>query len=366
MSARFRPLDRLRAVAVVLMVQGHTFTALLAPDALPLEVLNVHALLHGLTAPMFLFGAGFAFAVASYPRYQAFRSQPALVLARLRRYALLLALGYGLQLPGASLSAALRLDEAELVPVLRVGPLHLMALCMTFCQLSIFLARSPTAHALGMLAAATTMAALAPWVYGSQLGTAFGPLLGAWLDASRGSLFPLFPWASFALFGVAVGARAVRRPIGMHHFLLSGSLLAATSYALFRFGVRLAAPLWFWHASPLYVLFRIGLVACLLGLFHLGTRATTPSRLGVTLAQHSLVAYVTHLLVLYGTPFTPNLAHRFERTLGLVETSVACAGIMLLTLLATFAWAALARAERPARGIVQAALTLLGLTVLLR
>ncbi|MET0283304.1 MAG: heparan-alpha-glucosaminide N-acetyltransferase domain-containing protein, partial [Polyangiales bacterium] len=140
---RFDALDRLRALAVVSMVQGHTFTALMRPDALPQSFMQWHALVHGLTAPAFLFGAGLAWGIASYPRYDA---QP--FWKRMRRYTMLIVIGYALQLPGASLLAAFKLRGDALAPVLRVGPLHLIALCLGLCQLLALVLRAPRAHAL--------------------------------------------------------------------------------------------------------------------------------------------------------------------------------------------------------------------------
>ena len=88
MTRRWLALDRLRAAAIVLMVQGHTFSALLRPGAMAQSVERVHSLIHGLTAPMFLLGAGLAFGITSYPRYSTQRLDRALFKARMRRCAL--------------------------------------------------------------------------------------------------------------------------------------------------------------------------------------------------------------------------------------------------------------------------------------
>jgi hypothetical protein len=381
-AIRFLALDRLRALAVVSMVQGHTFSALMKPDALPATVMQWHALVHGLTAPAFLFGAGLAFGLATYPRYALHRCSGPVLYQRLRRYAWLVVLGYALQLPGASLLAALRMRPDELTPVLRVGPLHLIALCLTVCQLSALAIESPRAHALLSFSLGALVSASSPYVYAAHAGELAGPLFGPWLDASSGSLFPIFPWASFAFFGVATGGLLAHRRGALPRSALwvsLGLLLAGSAYVLFLSGIRLSDPRWFWHASPLNTVFRIGLVLCLLGVLHrlagAPTHAESSSEQAISgsreswtslLARHSLLAFVVHLLLLYGTPFTPSLNHHFGLSLDAPQACAVFAAIMLATLLAIRTWASLLHARRLEPGWVRALLTVLGVLVLTR
>jgi acyltransferase len=361
---RFVALDRLRALAVLLMVQGHTFTALMRPDALPNSVMQWHALVHGLTAPAFLFGAGLAFGLASYPRYASHHTLGAAFWKRMRRYAILILIGYALQLPGASLIAAFKLRGEALAPVLRVGPLHLIALCLGTCQLLALAIRGPRLHAALCFALGLTISIASPYVYSAEL--AAGPFLRPWLDASTGSLFPVFPWASFSFLGVAVGgALALRRELPRALVWIGpGIAMAATAYVLFLSGVRWSDPKWFWHASPLNTAFRIGLVLALLGLLH-----TLPAREDgwtALLARHSLVAFVVHLLLLYGTPFTPSLNRHFGLRLDAPTTTVVFAMVMGLTMLAVRLWASGLKERGLSLPWVRAGLTVLGLFMLTR
>jgi len=382
-SVRFLALDRLRALAVVSMVQGHTFSALMQPDALPASVMQWHALVHGLTAPAFLFGAGLAFGLATYPRYELHQRGGAVVFQRLRRYAWLVLLGYALQLPGASLLAALRLTGDELTPVLRVGPLHLIALCLTICQLSALGIKSPRRHAFVSFALGVLVSACSPYVYAASAGQLAGPLFGPWLDASSGSLFPIFPWASFAFFGVATGGLLAQQPRALPRSTLwvsLGLLLAGSAYLMFLSGVRLSDPKWFWHASPLNTAFRIGLVLCLLGVLHRFTgeppaHVEQPSSQRIAardtswaglLARHSLLAFVVHLLLLYGTPFTPSLNRHFGLSLSAPQACAVFAAIMLATLLTIRAWSSLVLERRLEPGWVRAVLTVVCVLVLTR
>ncbi len=385
MLARFHALDRLRALAVVSMVQGHTFSALLAPDAIPPPVMQVHGLVHGLTAPAFLFGAGLAFGLATYPSYERHRRGGAVLAARLRRYGGLVLLGYLLQVPGASLLSALALRGEQLTPLFRVGPLHLIALCMTLCQLGALVLRSARSHAWAALALGLVVMASAPAVWSGELGRSVGLPFGAWLDGSWGSQFPVFPWASFAFFGVAAAACVVRPARSelastserspsragrtRRLWLLSGLGLAAIAYGLFRLDVKLSSATWFWYSSPVYVLFRLGLVMALLGSLHarrVSHAPHEPAGWSALFARHSLFAYVVHLLLLYGTPFTPSLARHFGQRLDALQTAAIFGAVIAFTMLAIHAWSALVRKGALAHGWVRVALTALGVLVLAR
>jgi Heparan-alpha-glucosaminide N-acetyltransferase, catalytic len=368
---RFVALDRMRALAVVSMVQGHTFSALMAPGALPESVMQWHALVHGLTAPAFLFGAGLAFGIASYPRYASHHEGGPLLWSRLRRYGMLVLIGYGLQLPGASLWAAFRLRGDALAPVLRVGPLHLIALCLGLCQLGALWFKSERQHALACLLAGAAVAVGAPHVYAAQAGTRAGVAFGPWLDATHDSLFPIFPWASFVFFGVAAAGALLLRRAELPRALAwigPGIALAVLAYVLFRVGVRWSDPKWFWHSSPLNTAFRVGLVSSLLGLLHLFRSGAPVDRNGWTalLARHSLVAFVAHLLLLYGTPFTPSLNRHFAGKLDAATASLVFGLVMGATMLVVRLWASGLKQRGLQLPWVRAGLTALCLFMLTR
>ncbi len=369
---RWLALDRLRALAVVLMVQGHTFSALLDEHELTGAWLRVHRLLHGLTAPTFLLGAGLAFGVTTYASYDRHHRGGKALGDRLRRYMWLVIIGYGLQLPGASLLGALRLQGDQLTPLFRVGPLQLIALTLGLCQLAALALPTARHHALASGLGAIVVLLVSPPIWTSSLSTDLGAFLGAFIDGRSGSLFPVFPWAGFALLGVAGWGLLRHHPDGPGRWplMITGAALSLGTYAAFRLGLIASDNPHFWHASTAYVLFRLGAVLLLLGLLHLpGDREPSPTQgsgLCAILSRRSLIAYVTHLLVLYGTPLSPNLVHRIGRTLSLPQATVIFATIMALTVAVAYAWDWLERDW--ARGFrrVQLGLTVLGFVMVCR
>src|SRR5687767_13790429 len=99
-SQRWLSLDVFRGIAVISMIQGHVFTALLRPEAYDGDWVQWHTLVHGHTAPMFLIGAGIAYGFVTLREGGA---RPGAFSRRIVKRGLqLLALGYLLQVPRAS------------------------------------------------------------------------------------------------------------------------------------------------------------------------------------------------------------------------------------------------------------------------
>jgi uncharacterized membrane protein len=366
---RFWALDRLRALAVVLMIQGHTFTALMQPRAFSPQVSRAHGLLHGLTAPAFLFGAGLAFGFATYGRYQGHRRLGAEVRRRFWRYLSLIVIGYALQLPGASVWAAFHVQGAQLELVTRIGPLQLVALTLGLCQLAIFVVPTPRLHAALSTALGLAILISAEAVGRAGLSDRIPLLLGALFDDAHGSQFPLFPWASFALFGVGLAGLLSERTRAPHvaWFIGSGALVVALAYVALESGLAPFDAHWFWRTSPTYFAFRLGLIVIALGLLVRKDDAqrATGDGLVALLARRSLTAYVLHLLLLYGTPFTPNLVYRLGATLNLAQASVMF-GLIFTATLAITALADWLEREQVAARYRHAGVLLVGLTLLVR
>ncbi|MGB8224635.1 MAG: heparan-alpha-glucosaminide N-acetyltransferase domain-containing protein, partial [Polyangiales bacterium] len=99
---RWRALDLLRLVAVVLMVQGHVFTSLLDRGLRHGPWYIGHSYLHGLTAPIFFFASGLAFGVATLRNWSDHTQWGPSAKRRFGRYGWLLFIGYMLSLPELS------------------------------------------------------------------------------------------------------------------------------------------------------------------------------------------------------------------------------------------------------------------------
>ncbi|MET0283672.1 MAG: hypothetical protein ABW352_04360, partial [Polyangiales bacterium] len=84
------------------------------------------------------------------------------------------------------------------------------------------------------------------------------------------------------------------------------------------------------------------------------------------LARQSLVAFVVHLLLLYGTPFSPSLNRHFGLKLDALGVTLVFAAVMGLTLLAVRLWDSGFKERGLSLPWVRVGLTMLGLFMLTR
>lgn len=347
-SDRWLALDVFRALAVLWMIQGHTFTALLSPGLYRGAWVQPYSLLHGLTAPMFLIGAGLSYGLVMFGGTAGDRS------GRIVRRALqLLAIGTLLQLPRTTLIEVFARQEL-FARSFQPGALQLVASGLLLAEALRRVCRTRRAFALASAATALAIALAAPWLWKLHLSEMIA--LGGWFDGQAGSQFPPIPWLCFFFVGAALAAGFGRRlwlqeapgAGAMAIWGSAGLACSAVCYALFLAGVRLS---WlygahsFWFCNPLFVMFRVGLALAWLGLLTANQSrlvrafAALPklARVIRSLARHSLVAYVAHLMLLYGTPWNAGLA-RAGASFGWLETCGALGCVLCLTGVATLGW----------------------------
>jgi len=337
---RWLALDVFRALAVLWMIQGHTFTALLGSgDIFGGTFGQIYRLLHGLTAPMFLCGAGLAYGIVTFGAAKPRRL--------LRRALMLFAIGTILQLPAAPLAEVVQRREL-LAAALQPAALQLVAACLVLAEL--LRTRSASRFAAAALVVSAASALLAPWIWNISLSSRY--VLGSWIDGQTGAQFSLVPWVSFFLIGAAIsalfGASLWRARARMPLIGLFGLALSALCYWQFLSGHRLhslygAHP--FWLTSPMFVVFRVGMVLTWLAVLSAASPllarsfAAWPSlrRLVAALSRHSLVAYVVHLSVLYGLPPLRG-QHGTAPHFSLLECTGICALVLFVSVLSTLNW----------------------------
>lgn len=334
-ARRWLALDLFRFLAVVLMVQGHAFYVTASPAVREAGWYAWHNYVHGFTAPMFLFAAGLAFAITTFRRWDEHTRLGRPVYRRIERYLLLLAIGYLLQVPGLSLGKLLSPDSPDaLARMLKVDALHHIGLVLLLCVGLVLVLRRPGrfAFASGALGVASVLAG--PFVWRLPAEEVLPTFLAAWVNDHTGSIFPLVPWSGFIFAGVVTGwavSRAARRDGDWTSGLpprLAGvaAVLLATGFALDQSGLDPFGPHNFWKTSPWFFLWRLGvvvLVLALLGLLDgwLRARTSRPTvRLIRVMGQETLVVYVAHLLVLYGSPVFVGVWALWRRQLGLAPS----------------------------------------------
>lgn len=288
-SSRVAFVDLLRFAAAFQMLQGHTLAALLAPELRTGAGFAMWSYARGLTSVAFLFAAGLSFFLAT----ERPDSAPAARRRRVLRAASLIALGYLLHLPlgawsddpGTRIAAMHEFAAVDVLQNIGVSMLLLEALRAALPALRL---RVPLS-----LALAAAAIALAPIAADVPAAGPLRPLL-AYVTPQAGSLFPLAPWSGHVFFGFVCGA-VVRAPgrlaIPVRLAALAAALGACSLVCVWAAAPRVVTD----HATRLTGVMTTAFViaAC-------ATRLARVPNLVATLARHTLILYVFHVLLVYG------------------------------------------------------------------
>ena len=324
-------IDAFRGLMALVMVQGHVMDALLTPQALAAPWYVFQQMFHGSTAPGFLFASGF---VAGLPRAPLSLRASA---RRARRLLFVLAVGYFLHLPYASLWKTLAgASPAERAALYACDALQVIALT----QLLVLALQWAVGRHWPRMAAALALAVVVatPWVWAAGLGEGLPAWLAPYLDARTGSRFPVFPFSAFVLAGTLAGASLGHAEPGRRH-------ARATAYglALIAAGALVSWPLAgkvdFWGPSPAYALMRLGGLLLLLRAVEAAASAALPGVSALALLGHeTLLVYVLHLYLLFGGVFGSAPLSAWQGQLGFSGAFAVLVALLPLLLAAAWLW----------------------------
>jgi uncharacterized membrane protein len=324
--------DYARALAVLFMVQGHTLDALLGQSYRHGVVWGAWLFLRGLTSCSFLLLSGLAFSVATLRHWDAHRTWSPRVFKRVRRALFFLALAYVLRFPAGHVEHLQWVSAAGWQSFFVVDILQVVAVTLLALQALVALSRGPRqfAFAAGLAAAGVVLATPVVWAADWSSWPAW---FAAYLTPNGGSLFPVFPWAGYLLAGAALGATHDERARRTASVAPPRWLVALGASAVAAGAASLLLP-WsayvqgdVWRSSPAVFLVRGGSVLVILGMLARVTQGMTAAPdLVRALAAESLLVYVAHVCVLYGSRWNAGLG----RLLGPQEPAGTLAWIVVL------------------------------------
>jgi uncharacterized membrane protein len=333
---RFPFLDWMRGLAVVVMIQCHTFNSFTRLDTREGGPYVMSQFIGGMAAPLFLFMAGMtlAFQMESLQRREASRMDRWLISLRRASYVLLIAYAFRFANWAATLPHA---DWHELT---KVDILNCMGVgLMVFTVAALF---HPRDRARVAIAGAIAIAAASPLVSSVAWGNT--PL---WLHdylAPGGGLghFAIFPWASYIGFGLAAGTVVRRAPEDrlertMQWAVLIGMVMIFTGQYLSNIPYSLYTKSSFWIDSPTLIVIRAGIsYLCLAGAY-LWTEYCAGPRWSwmQCLGRNSLMVYWVHVMLVYGDIWKP-----LKRTMSVPQTVVATILVTLLMIGMSAVWLA--------------------------
>src|SRR5688500_8217213 len=327
-------IDLSRALAVVLMVSGHTSSALLASSYRDGNWVHAWEFQRGLTSALFLLLSGFAFSIAT-TRHWASHIRPSWALVkRVRRFGLFVLLGYALHFPVPRFSMLVTATDSQWRTLLAVDVLQLIGVTFIAVQLLVLIAQSRRVFMVLALVLAAVVIGAAPAVWRTDWTGMFPLAIASYFSPATGSQFPLFPWAAFVLIGAGAGQIYARW--GAAHLgafanwgmLVPGVMLIAVAYGIGGAVPAAGADDFRW--VPGQVLMRTG--ACLV---ILGAVAHASGRIGQlphvfgAVAQESLVVYFVHLCIVYGSIWNAGLYQFYGDALGPGATVLAVVAVVL-------------------------------------
>lgn len=326
-------LDRLRGLAVVVMIEVHVVNALLATERRQGSAFRLLDAINGLVAPAFLFCAGFAVALTLSRPFAEGRWRAA-IASHAKRSVMLLALGYLLHASALLSRAWGTFLQADILQTLAITLLAAVAVAA--------LAQKPERFRVAMAALALASVVVTPFVRAHDLSS-LPRVLAPYLTDRVETQFPLVPWGGFVFAGAALGSLSRpdddvaiwRRRLEVCAFV--AAIAAATAWG----ATSVFPPHDPWTAGPAYTLARLAVV-CAGALALSFDFPSSIERPVLLLGGRSLLVYFAHIALVYGRhPFS--LRSLVGPTLGWGP----CAGVWLLVTIAMGALA-VARNRIPA------------------
>jgi uncharacterized membrane protein len=292
-------LDWLRGVAVLIMVEAHTLDSWTRTADRVRTDYKWAIVVGGFGAPIFLFLAGVALALAAGSRLEKGMTEVEVSARARRRGWEIVGLAFLFRLQAAVLGGG------GLQSVLKVDILNVMGLSMLATAVLWGLAHSTVWRGIVLTTAAAATAMLTPIVRTMTLDWLPDPVEAYLRPIPALSGFTLLPWGGFVLAGAAIGlwldwARtAVEERRVIVWLGLLGPVLAAAGY-----GLSLLPPIYreasFWTSSPTFFVLRVGVLITAIPLAYAWTptvRGRSPiQELGIA----SLFVYWIHVEMVYG------------------------------------------------------------------
>ncbi len=324
-------LDWQRGLAVLYMLQWHTWDSWRADSAAQGAIHDLLAIVGGFAAPSFLYMAGMSLVLGDAAQERKGVPVAERRSAAIRRALWLLGVAYLLRLFWFLAGGAWRVPDGW-QGILKVDVLNVIAVSLLVASL-FTVGVKPRLQVVLAVAATALVAFLAPVVAGWQHPPSriLDYLYSEW---PRG-IFYLFPWAAFCFAGSALGRLAMgeSRPFG---WIAIGAAVALAGWAGDRFLPTVYAHQDFWRVSPAWFAIRLGGVIATSGLLQLvpasADRWLSWLRL---MGRHSLLGYFLSIELPYGV-----LSRPVHKALG---TWAGLAGVVVMAVLI---WAASLAAER--------------------
>jgi uncharacterized membrane protein len=334
-------IDLLRAFAVLQMVQGHTVDVLLSNDYRDLNSVFFAAwfFMRGMTAPIFLFTSGTVFTYLLRLSKEPFFKNPR-VKKGVLRFLLLIGLGYLIRFPSFNI-----FDYSQVTPLqwsifFAVDVLQLIGFGILFILIGTFISNK-IGNKDNLVFSLAAVFFFVFWPVAAQIPWSdFLPIpIAGYFYQKHGSLFPFFPWVGFLFCGAMLGSYLANNPAIFKTSQFSLRLGIWGMLLIFVFAVLKSVQMdsgneavKYWSESLGLICLRVGFVLvlnCIVSFISL--KLNSIPKLLVLIGRNTLLIYVAHLVLLYGSAWTPGIIILYDKKLA-VGNTLGMALLMIVTM----------------------------------
>jgi uncharacterized membrane protein len=306
----------MRAIAVLQMVQGHTIAVFLSPELrnTDLPVYAVWYFLRGMTAPIFMFTAGtvfiYLFRSVKKPFWENYR-----VKKGIRRAFLLIFLGYLLRYPTWKVVDFSDVTTEKWQQFFAIDVLQLIGFSLLILLVILFITQKlKLNYTTTFILSASFVFLASPFIETITWDSFLPAPVAAYFYSGSGSLFPLFPWMGYVISGGVLGSYLAQNPMvfktSRFSLILAIYGTAFTLTALLSdlilktYQIQIIDP----QAEPNTILFRMGFVLMLTAVVsYISLKVNKIPQLLILAGRNTLLIYVVHLVILYGSAWSPGL-----------------------------------------------------------
>lgn len=324
-------IDLMRAFAVFQMVQGHTIDTLLAdsfrnPDNL---IYATWHFMRGLTAPIFMFTAGIVFTYLFRLVQKPFNENPR-VKKGIRRGLLLIFLGYLLRYPTWTVFDFSRVSDYSMGVFLAVDVLQLIGFGLLALLALIYLAEKFNLNDYMTLSVAALIIFLvSPMFFKIDWNNFLPQAIAGYFYTGTGSLFPFFPWAGYVIAGGVLGAYLAKHPLVFKSskfsitLLITGFIFIVVSLVIKYISTLNGSETVVNSATTSLIFSRVGFVLVLNAIVsYISLKVNSIPKLIILIGRNTLMIYVVHLLILYGSAWNPGLYGWIGKTFSGVQAII--------------------------------------------
>ncbi|MCX6133547.1 MAG: heparan-alpha-glucosaminide N-acetyltransferase domain-containing protein [Ignavibacteriales bacterium] len=350
MKNRLVFVDLLRGWATIIMIEVHVFNAFLLADIKNAAWFGWVNFVNGLVAPSFLFVAGFVFVVASDRKLEEFRTFGKAYWRQLSRIVLIWVIGYGLHLPYFSLTRTVRdSTAAQILLFSQSDILHCIAIGLLIVFLGRIVIRRDLNYQWFLAMLGSLMVLLAPFIWEIDCSLYLPGFIAPYFNDHQGSIFPLFPWLGFLMFGALAAFAYKKASAGgevRNYFLI---LAALGSFLVIAGTLLVGLPAYIPHmstairANPIFFASRLGIVCLLLvGCWYYSEWRKTEKSFVLDASKESLLVYTAHLLVIYGRFWDGNSpAFNYGESFTVFQAIIATIALIVVMIVFARAWSAI-------------------------